>query len=142
MKLFLAVFVLVLSGCATMAPYSYEEECAMQGMKLVGADHAHGRSTTVSQGGRVYIGNDYSTAVRCDVPRSETERKQVEHARSAVMPKYNYNDWLETKRTINGAGYLLFVVPGVALKLYFDSERDRAIADSEAIYRTPASATP
>lgn len=133
-------FVICLSGCATYAPYTYQEQCAFKGMKLAGVNADSGRTTHVTYGRNspiVGTSDNYSESVRCDVPASDDDRKMIGHIHFAAGPKIKYNSTVEIKRWVNGAGYILFIIPGIGLKLVFDNEQEKAIKESESLYLGP-----
>ena len=81
-----------------------------------------------------------SENVRCEVPSNADEKKEVGLLAQSLRPKVVYNDDIKFKQTMTALGYVIYIIPGIAAKYYYDGERERAINESERILRTPASA--
>jgi hypothetical protein len=140
MKYFiLSLTALVFTGCATAIPYSYEESCAMKGMKLKGVDQADSDGYAYNANVGSIYSSSTTTHLRCDVPQNDEEKARINHVQTVVRPKYEYNDGIGTKRFLTGAGYILYILPGIGLKLHYDDQRREAINKAEEIDRMPAS---
>jgi hypothetical protein len=138
----LSVCILSLSGCATMAPVSYDEHCAVQGMKFTGVTQSSGTEFSTAtaynyqtgQTANAYGSSSYSgQSVSCRPPQNEVEKCEVQHAGAAAAPKIDYNDGIGGKRFLTGTGYVLWIIPGLIAKGAFDSQRDGAIKRSQEI---------
>jgi hypothetical protein len=143
MKILILLWLtLALLGCATAIPYTAEEQCALGAMHLVGLDFQSGSSHAVASNGRSAVAHSYGTAVRCETPKSEAESSHVAIVRQSLDPKIEYNNAIGGKRLMTGIGYVLWIVPGIGLKLYFDSEYDNAVEQSYKIRSELSSGQP
>lgn len=133
-----SVLAALASGCATAIPYTYQEHCAFDGMKLQGVQHSHGQAMVYSQG-HLASGHSYGTGVSCEIPKTDADKAEVNHIREAAQPKADYNRNIGPKRLLTGVGYVLWILPGIGAKLYYDSQYDKAVEASQQRYRTPAS---
>jgi hypothetical protein len=124
-----------------MAPYTYQESCALKGMKLSGVSEANGHDTAYAYNWQTQQSasatvNSYSESVACRVAETAADKCEVEHFQKTAAPKVEYNDGYKGKYFLSGLGYWLFIVPGVILKLTYDSELSKAEAQSRAIAST------
>ena len=143
MKYLAALLILaLLNGCASMAPLSYQERCAVQDMKLAGATqeesrgsaYAYGSRADGSRGGSVTIASEgHAESVQCVMPESDADRCEVKRLKEIARPKQEYNEGIGGKRFITGAGYVLWIVPGVIAKAIYDSELNQAMSGSRQI---------
>lgn len=133
------VFTLLLSGCAVMAPLSYNEHCATRGMKLAGVSDTNGSSTSFMPGVGAVVSGGRAESVSCEVPQSDADLCKVKYYSATAAPKLEYNDGIGTKRLVTGTGYFLFVLPGVIAKLAYDSQLDGAVDASNDIAKQNAS---
>jgi hypothetical protein len=120
------VLLFVVSSCATYAPRSYKQECGVKGMVLTGVTSDSGSFNSYA-GGR---GNYSSDGVQCVVPSNEFQECQARIYGQASRPVDEYNEWYGTKRFVTGLGYYALIVPGIAAKLFFDHQRDKAVQES------------
>jgi len=137
-KLISLTVLLSLTSCASMAPISYQEQCALKGMALTGVTESNGTESataynwTTHQSATAHS-NSFSENVSCRVPVNQEEKCEVDHLARAAMPKAEYNEGYNTKRSLTGWGYFLFVIPGVALKLTYDDQLNKAVAKSQEL---------
>lgn len=127
-----------ISGCATVAPVSDSETCAKSGMLLAGKSFSEGNAT-VWTGKTTAIGSSSGISLSCRVPENEADKCEVNRIASIAQPKFEYNENIGTKRTLTGVGYVLWIIPGVVLKLVYDSQYDKALSASNEISKTSAS---
>lgn len=123
----------ILSGCATAIPLSYQERCANEGMKLTGVDisSSSGSAYNYKQGSTVL--NTEGENLRCEVPSKPEDLQRISELNQVSAPKIRYNSDMGTKRTITGWGYVLYVIPGIAAKIYYDREKSDALSASDQI---------
>lgn len=130
MKVVLLVVLLSLASCATRAPLSYNQKCGLKGMVLAGVNEESGDTSSYNYNTGRSRGSYEGESVQCVVPKDKKQECQAQIFRQAANPVLEYNDWAETKRFVNGVGYYAFVLPGVGMKLWFDSQRDAAVKQS------------
>lgn len=124
-------------GCATYLPSSYEDHCALKGLKLEGVDDNFGRSFhTNPQTGQYVIGNQSGENIRCVVPKTDVEKCEVENKRKVAEPIDEYNDGVKMRRIFTAYGYAFFFVPGYITNLFSEKKRDKAIEESNSIKAT------
>jgi hypothetical protein len=138
-NLLLIVIALSLSACATMAPMSHKEQCALKGMKLHGVSEESGTTHASAHNWRTRQTIDATAFSRsenvvCVVPNDEKEECEIDRIRTAALPKAEYNNEIRAKNLITSAGYFLFIVPGIVAKVAYDAERSKAIEASKAAY--------
>lgn len=119
--------LITFTSCATAIPYSREERCAFQDMK-VGAV-SFGQAT----------GNNYYSSLTCVPLETDFDRCEYNRITTRAQPKIDYNDNITTKKWINGIGWCLWIIPGVVAKLLYDKQRDNAEANANDIGRGLAS---
>lgn len=142
-KISLILACIALSGCATPIHYTSRERCALGGLKLAGVDVTDSSAVAYNwKSNSTTTVNESSKSIRCDVIKTEEERKENERILAIAEPKVKYNDTVDGKRLINGIGYCLWIVPGILAKVVFDVEYDKAVKESDAIARQPASVAP
>lgn len=138
MKKITMLIVLAFTGCATVAPISYQEHCALKGLKLAGVSESNGTSSAsaynyqTGQSATAY-GNSYAENIGCLAPSSPQDKCEIKNHQQTAIPKADYNDGIKGKRILNGFAYVLWVVPGVVLKLVYDDQHDKAVAKSREI---------
>lgn len=116
--------VLFLSGCATAIPLTYEEQCSLREMKLAG----------VNSGSAQYgLDTIKSESVSCRIPADQTEEVEVSRRKSITTPKAEYNNTVQSKRLFGAIGYVLYIVPGIVIKIVADNQRQTAIEKSQQI---------
>ena len=130
-KYILLTLTIYISGCATPAPYLYEQQCAKQGMLLRGVDSASGSGLYITPNGRLGTATMYGSTVRCDVPKSEEESCEVSRINRTTAPIDKYNERMGAKVTLNTLGYLFFIIPGLAI--WSSYEKDKHAATTESI---------
>ena len=136
--LLLLAVVVVTSGCATAIPYSKEETCAFDGMKLGGVTHSSGSTSLYDpNSGRVLSADSSGKGFSCVPPESEKDKCEIDRLNLAVQPKVDYNSNLGTKKWVTGVGYVLYIVPGVVAKLVYDGKYDTAMEKSQEIASKP-----
>jgi hypothetical protein len=112
----------ILSACATAIPYSNEEECAKVGMVPDGV--AIGSASTIgyNYNAGVTTVSTSSSTLMCRVPTSQVQQCQVKHLQESMAPKERYNSKIGEKKLLTGLAYLIYVIPGIGVKLMFDRE--------------------
>lgn len=149
-NIILIACALSLTGCATMAPISYQEECALKGMALSGV--SSGTSTGHISGsiqgnqrtanGRNYGHENhdysgttvtYSETVNCYVPQTEKQQCQVNALGESARPKAEWNSRERSRHVWRIIGYVLYIVPGVIMSVVHESGKDDSIKESQEI---------
>lgn len=136
MKKLTIVFAALLAGCAARAPISYQEYCALDGMVLRSVTTASG--SAIAFGGRPTTVKSSSEAISCEPPQSPSQRCEVEHLAAEAKPKHDYNSTVGKWNLGIGVGYVLWILPGVGMKLWSDAKYDKAIATAAEQTRAPA----
>lgn len=132
----LALLLVVSSGCATAIPYSHREECALKGMKLTGVTSGYSRGIATAwnwQNTVTATSSAYEESVSCEMPKTKIEKCEIARLQRIATPKIEYNSSIDSKKFITGAGYVLYVIPGVVAKVVYDGKRSDAIDQSRAI---------
>lgn len=139
--LLLSLLILIMTGCATAIPLTYEEDCAVRGMKLAGATTGHSvtTSTIIGRHGHARaFSHSRGEGISCVVSEDEKENCKIDKLRAVALPKHEYNRDIRMKKMIIGLGYATLIVPGIVAKLIYDHQRSSAIDESQEIYRTTA----
>jgi hypothetical protein len=131
--IFLTSVSLLCSGCATVAPVSYQERCAAKGLTLSGVSSGSSQAIASGTRGGVVTVNGYSENVHCEVPKTEPEKCETNRLAKMAEPKLNYNRNLYLRNMGIMVGYIFYVVPGVGLKLWADKDYDSAMAETKKI---------
>jgi hypothetical protein len=77
--------------------------------------------------------NHHGESVMCEVPKTIVDKCKAIEIERSIGPVYEYNEWVRTKDMVTGAGYLAYVLPGIAAYWYFSNERDKAINKSRQL---------
>ena len=127
----LAVASCFISACATYAPVSYQEKCALKGMVLSGVGSESGSSFAVGRNGAWASGRSQSETVMCRVPETPKEQCEINSYVKAFEPKAKYNDSVSSVNPWIGVGYFIYILPGVVGKLAMDNKLDKAVNSYE-----------
>lgn len=124
---------LAFSSCATLIPYTYDQTCALKGLKLKGVVSSNSSADSYN-----YYNGSTSTAisgeaVNCEVPTTEEEKKSIETMRRNLTPIAEYNEKVPSYRTITGVGYVLWILPGIYFYYRYDSDKNLAMNQYEAL---------
>ncbi len=131
------ILSLFITGCATSAPMSYREHCALKGMVLAGiTDDSESASAYNWKTGSTVTAYSSSTAVSCKVPESDEEKCEVSRLAQIAEPRAEYNGHLYSKRLITGFGYYALIVPGIVAKVLYDDQLGNVITKSRDIAQT------
>jgi hypothetical protein len=134
LKTFVSVWaILNIVGCATSAPISYQEHCANKGMMLASVTDTDSSAAAYGSNGSTAYARGNAESVSCEVPKTEVQSCEVRRLGAVAGPKVEYNSGLTGKKWVTGIGYVLYVLPGVGAKLYYDSKLDKAVAQSQKI---------
>jgi len=134
MKILFLPILLFSVSCATYAPKSYKQNCAQKGMVLAGVTESSSSTSFYNFNSNSTTYSDSSgEAVTCVVPKNEIEKCEIEVENKVASPIIEYNKSIGTKRLINGAAYGLYIIPGIASKLYYDKMREKALQESDEI---------
>lgn len=130
---------LVLLGCATVAPISYQEQCARKGLVLSGVTSGSSSSTAYSwNDSNLITARGTSEHVACEVPKTEAQTCEAKRLANVSAPKFDYNSDVKLWNAGIGTGYVLWVLPGVGMKLWADSKYDKAMERSSQIEQETA----
>lgn len=125
-KLLILVLALNLSGCVTAIPTSNEESCSREGMVLEGVAIGSESSSAVAYNGKSFVnivGDSYSRNVSCRIPKTPEESCRINALRAGLNEKDLFNESVGTYRFLTGAGYFIYIVPGLVLHYSFNSDR-------------------
>lgn len=129
----LAVIMVAMSGCVTPIKYTYQEQCAMQGLKFVGVTQSSQSAFASNFRGQSVMISGYGDSVSCRAIESEAEKSEVSGLAQIMRPKFEYNDRQKQRNALVGLGYLFYVIPGIGAKLYYDNEYDKALIQASEI---------
>lgn len=121
----------MLTGCTTMIPISYQEDCARKGMVLAGVNSFSGDTSTYASNGRSAISISSGETLSCVVPKDEAQACEVKKFAAVGEPKFRFNSEVKDRRLTEGVGYFFYVVPGLVLRYLHDGVKDEAIAKSD-----------
>jgi hypothetical protein len=108
----------LLTGCFTTVDLKHPEyACASSGQLLEGTTHydssAYVGSTSASSS---------ATITRCAKPKTDAEVCRVKAAQESMAAGQEHNNNVSGKNMAMGFGYLMYVVPGLALNYYWSDE--------------------
>lgn len=123
-------------GCASSIGYTRAEKCALRDMKVTGAYFGGGSASASSYNWKTgettsAHGRHSFEGVNCAVPETPSEKCDVATNRASATAKADYQDGYGGKVILNGIGYVLYIVPGILLKLHYDSTREDALAQAK-----------
>ena len=124
-----SILVLSLTGCVHEIGSGNHQNCAFQGMVLDGVDLGSASATTTGPKFRTYQTNAYSESARCSRPKTDEEKCQISAYQRSWQPAADFNKNVGLDNFAVGLGYCLFILPGAAAYLYFDSKRDESYRD-------------
>ena len=135
----IAALILALTvGCVHAIPLGPVEQCAQQGMALQGVTLSSGVSTGFAagnNGGYLYSrGAAYGQAVSCQMPTSAQQQCIIAAARRSGFMKADYEPF--GRNVLIGLGYVLFIIPGIALSIVFEVGRDDYEDEALAAYNS------
>lgn len=134
MKTLIMIFLtLSVVGCATNAPISYQEHCALRGLTLAGVSDGTSSAVAMGNNGNYAVARGNSESVSCVVPKTPEEKCEANRLTTVAAPKVDYNSNLTGKHWINGLAYVAYILPGVGAKLYYDHQLDKAVAESKEL---------
>lgn len=143
MKNLLIILTIVnLASCAHQIPLSYEERCAIKGMKFNGlVNESNGASvSTFSNGDNTVNGysESYMSSVQCVSPTTAKDRCEIKKKATAATEAQVWNAGVRGKNLLTYMGYVFFILPGVCLQSWYGNQ------ESEHLYsitelRKPAS---
>jgi hypothetical protein len=151
-KLACLVLSFGLFGCASRAPLSYEEHCALKGMSVAGVTSSQSSGFVQGSNGRFATVSGSSEQISCQPPKDEHATCEVRRHLAAAEPKLEYNSTTGGWDAAMGVGYLFYIIPGIGIKIAADAKYDEAVKrsawlDSQsqnacADVRVPAAAAP
>lgn len=131
-------FMLINAGCISPIKYTYQEHCALDGLKLshVASSATSGYASSGS-GSAVYEGS--SEVIGCTVPASQSDQQEINRLMLVAEPKREWNSkWFE-RNLITVLGYAAWIFPGIGASIYYWGEKDDAIqASREVAAKNPA----
>lgn len=123
LSLFIFSFLLLL-GCAHNIPLTYDEYCAQDGLYFIGTNDTHSSGLGSDFRGNFVGLSSKSRNISCARPQTKIEKCEVSKSSELLKIKNKFNDGKPTRNIITGAGYLLYIFPGVIAYLIYDGERD------------------
>lgn len=133
MKKILITLILVnLASCAHQIPLTYEERCAIKGMKFSGTvNETIGTSASTFGNGNNSV-NGYSvsheSSVQCTSPSNEKDKCEVRERATTGTKAQEWNRDVYSKNMLTYWGYLL-IIPGIVLQQVYSSKEADLIAD-------------
>lgn len=125
------LLAILLPGCAHQIPLTYQESCASRGMVFSGIETYNGQAFAYGANGAWANVQATGESVSCSVPKTQVESCQTEYLANESAPKRAYNSNVQSLRLLTGIGYVLYIVPGVAMKYVADKRYDKAVLDSQ-----------
>ncbi len=136
MKIFNLIFIsLLLAGCITPIPYTNEEKCALDNMRLTGINkgfaviNTHVNGTYNDPMGYSATSKGQSENIQCMVPNTSLEKEEISVISKKLQPKTNFNQDIKQKQIINALGYVPFFPAGIVLYYYYNLEKEKAITE-------------
>lgn len=117
-----------MTSCVTSIPYSNKEVCAEDGLAL-GETAQNSASPRAVSGLHSETERTRDSGVSCIRPEAE-EVCDVEAYQKSAEIKSMWNSVKGQKNMIIGAGYLLYVVPGILAYFIFQGERSSYVNDA------------
>lgn len=124
----LVVLTLLVSGCATRIPTTYQQHCALKGMKLTGVTDGSGSQFVAHSDGSYATGSSSNQKIHCAVPQIQIDKCEAERLRKTTLPIQEYNDSVNSKRTWAALGYFFYIVPGIIVTYSANKQKKKALA--------------
>lgn len=115
-----------LSGCIKAPLLSAQEACAQNGLIVSTAGGKSVGGTVGREAGR-FGGTDYG----CARPRNEQDMCEIAAFAHMADEKMSFRTTL--RNLLIGAGYIVYVVPGVVLYFVFDHQRNKVMRKGDRI---------
>lgn len=68
-----------------------------------------------------------SRNIRCNVPQTPDQWAEIQKIRASISPLIEYNDTTTMGNWLIGTGYIFYIAPGYAGKLYYDRKMKDAL---------------
>lgn len=136
MKLSYIFLSALVAGCVHAIPMGNHQRCASQGLVLDGVDLGSAESNTVTPKWNVYTTTTATNNVHCVSAKIAEEKCKIDVYNRSLQPGAEFNEHVGFKNLAIGAGYCLFLVPGIFAYSHFDSQRDEAFRDSIDIIKS------
>ena len=125
-------------GCVHRIPLTYQEYCGQQGLVFNSVRDDSGSARAYNYRTQSVVrASSFNRSISCERPKSEVDNCEIESTGQAGILKSEYNSGVLARNYLIGAGYFLWVLPGVAAYYYYDSKRDSVLENIEA-QRLPA----
>jgi hypothetical protein len=123
----------LLVACVHRPPLSAREQCAGEGMLLAGVSSYSSSSSGVATTGGTTAwarGASYDEGVSCRRPETHEEKCEVTGAMVSRDIKLGFAE--RPRNVVIGAGYILFVVPGLLMYMIFSNDKSETHARAKS----------